>query len=79
MKIIMKTSEEKGGSSNGQSSGNPKIRIAVIGQHEVGKSGKQYKQDSLIIHKPTIAQSKATSEWNFSRRSCSFSKNFAII
>lgn len=40
MKIIMKTSEEKGGSSNGQSSGNPKIRIAVIGQHEVGKSGK---------------------------------------
>lgn len=51
MKINMKNSEEKGTSSgtattianpviSSSGNGNPRIRIAVFGQHEVGKSGK---------------------------------------
>lgn len=40
MKINMKHGEEKGGSVN-------KIRIAVFGQHDVGKSGKTRKISSL--------------------------------
>lgn len=44
MKISMKNSEEKGGSSSSSLNGNGnKIRIAVFGQHDVGKSGKNRK------------------------------------
>jgi len=48
MKITMRNSEEKGASSsnnnsnsnNNSQNSNSKLRIAVFGQHEVGKSGK---------------------------------------
>lgn len=52
MKINMKNSEEKansggsttsigGSSTNSGLNSNPRIRIAVFGQHEVGKSGEK--------------------------------------
>ncbi|CAG7833980.1 unnamed protein product [Allacma fusca] len=67
----MKTSEEKGGS--GQSSGsNPKIRIAVIGQHDVGKSALtvryltrryigEYKSNADLLYRQTLTVTHGSS------------------
>lgn len=63
MKINMKNSEEKaisggsatsigGNSTNSVLNSNPRIRIAVFGQHEVGKSGETNFIFYKVIYKP---------------------------